>query len=422
MKETDELEPQQYERIYWDEDVPVKDVRKSALRKFVYIGGAICLIFSFLAIFIKFPDQVELPFVIKSDQSEEIYRFPYPVYILESYSQPGKKVTKGQSLIRITSPEIVALVNSYVEAEKNLEIFSSQKVMSIGKQKEMIATRIRKTDSRIQETEHELMVLDSTWKSNAARLQYESDDASHKHDQNKKLFEEGHISKYELIESETKKLKANDALISARQEYQKAKYNLRSMNEQSVLDNNSYVEELSKLSIDTKYDSISLVNQYELARNRIRNTFGDFTLADNDLILAAKGNGIVSYVFEGEKQLNEGGILLKVMYNSSALYAWVKSPPALVGRVKPNHRAVLKISSFPFYEWGTLQGHVDNLSITPDETGSFSLKVAIDNFGHLNNLVQIGMNGNLTIILEEKTFYQYLFNDMKKVYYEATAQ
>ncbi|MBK7851421.1 MAG: hypothetical protein IPJ66_09885 [Bacteroidetes bacterium] len=422
MAETDELDPQQYERIYWDEDVPVKDVRKSALRKLVYIGGGLCLLFSILAIFIKFPDQVELPFVVKSDQSEEIYRFSYPVYILESYTEPGKAVTKGQTLMRITSPEIVALVNSYVEAEKNLQIFSNQKVLSIQKQKEMITTRIRKNDSRIQETEHELQVLDSTWKSNSARLQYESDDAAQKHELNKKLFDEGHISKYELVESETKKLKAADALTSARQEYQKAKFNLSSMNEQSLLDNSSFGDELGKLAIDTKYDSISLVNQYELAKNKIRNTFGDFQLVDNDLILVAKGNGIVSYIFEGEKQLKEGGILIKVMYSSSSLYAWVKSPPALVGRVRVNNRAVLKVSSFPFYEWGTIQGHVDNLSLTPDENGSFSMKVKMDNFGHLKNMVQIGMNGDLTVILDEKTFYQYLFNDMKKVYYEATAQ
>ncbi|MBK6444400.1 MAG: hypothetical protein IPO39_14085 [Bacteroidetes bacterium] len=422
MKETDELEPQQYERIYWDEDVPVKDVRKSALRKLVYVGGGLCLVFSILAIFIKFPDEVELPFVVKSDQSEDIYRFSYPVYILENFQQPGNKVVKGQQMMRITSPEIVTLVNGYIEAERNLQIFSSQKILSVQKQREIISTRIRKNDSRINETEHELAVLDSTWKSNAARLQYENDDAAQKHEQNKKLFEEGHISKYDLIESETKKLKAADALTSARQEYQKAKFNLSSMNVQSMLDNNSYGEELGKLAIDTKYDSISLVNQFELAKNRIRNTFGDFILSDNDLILIAKGSGTVSYIFDGDKQLKEGGILLKIMYSSSSLYAMVKSPPVLVGRVRAKNRAVLKVSSFPFYEWGTLKGHVDNLSLTPDENGVFSMKVAIDDFGHLKNLVQIGMNGNLTIILEEKTFYQYLFNDMKKKYYEATNQ
>ena len=301
MKETDELEPQQYERIYWDEDVPVKDVRKSALRKLVYVGGGLCLVFSILAIFIKFPDEVELPFVVKSDQSEDIYRFSYPVYILENFQQPGNKVVKGQQMMRITSPEIVTLVNGYIEAERNLQIFSSQKILSVQKQREIISTRIRKNDSRINEREHELAVLDSTWKSNAARLQYENDDAAQKHEQNKKLFEEGHISKYDLIESETKKLKAADALTSARQEYQKAKFNLSSMNVQSMLDNNSYGEELGKLAIDTKYDSISLVNQFELAKNRIRNTFGDFILSDNDLILIAKGSGTVSYIFDGDK-------------------------------------------------------------------------------------------------------------------------
>ena len=65
-------------------------------------------VFAILAIFIKFPDQVELPFVLKSDQSEEIYRFSYPVYILEDYQKQGSKVSKGQKLMRITSPEIVA--------------------------------------------------------------------------------------------------------------------------------------------------------------------------------------------------------------------------------------------------------------------------------------------------------------------------
>ena len=37
---------------------------------------------------------------------------------------------------------------------------------------------------------------------------------------------------------------------------------------------------------------------------------------------------------------------------------------------------------------------MDNLSLTPDENGVFSMKVAIDDFGHLKNLVQFVMNGN----------------------------
>src|SRR3954471_10919021 len=105
-KKVQDLEPQQYQQMYWEEDVPLADVRKSVLRKFVYIGSILCLLFLTLGFFLKFPDQVELPFVIKNNQSEQIYRFPYPVYVIQKYIQPHDAVVKGQRLVRITSPEI----------------------------------------------------------------------------------------------------------------------------------------------------------------------------------------------------------------------------------------------------------------------------------------------------------------------------
>ncbi len=60
-KQTKELEPQQYQQLYWEEDVPLQDVRKNALRKFVYIGAILCLVFVTIGFFVKFPDQIELP-------------------------------------------------------------------------------------------------------------------------------------------------------------------------------------------------------------------------------------------------------------------------------------------------------------------------------------------------------------------------
>ena len=73
MKETDDLEPQQYKRLYWEEDVPVKDVRKNALRKFVYIGSLLCLVLIVAGLLIRFPDQIELPFVIKSNKEGDCF-------------------------------------------------------------------------------------------------------------------------------------------------------------------------------------------------------------------------------------------------------------------------------------------------------------------------------------------------------------
>lgn len=417
-----DLEPQQYKRLYWEEDVPVKDVRKNTLRKFVYLGSLLSILFIIAGLLIKFPDQVELPFIIKSDKSEEIYRFSNPVYVTERYTKPGEQVVKGQSLVRITSPEIVLLVNNYNEAEQNLKNFKQQKVLSIKKQREILLTKIEQNKNKIKETEKETAILENRWKSNRSRLEYENEMAIKKYETNKKLFDDGHISKFDLIEIETKKIKASDTLESAKQNYEKNKLTLSYLQNQYLMDINSLNEELKKSEIDSKYDSIALTNQSELVKNKIRNSYGEFEIKDGDIIIKANSNGIISYIFEGEKEVGAGSILMKVIYNNSEMYAWVKSPASLIGKIAKDERAVLKVASFPFYEWGTVKGHVYNQSLTPDENGYFSVKISIDNPGKMKNLLQLGMNGNTTIILDEKTFYEYFFRKVKKTYYKATLE
>jgi len=418
--ETEDLEPQQFNQLYWDEDVPIEDVRKSALRKFIYVCFALCVLFIVAGFFVTFPDQVELPFVIRSDQSEEVYRFSYPVYVLEKYAVPGDSVTRGKNLIRITSPEIVALVNNYREAEQNLDNFRQRKSMSFHKQKEMIASRIEQNKSKINQAEQELADLQKTWESNRAMLQYESDDAEKKYEQNKKLFDEGFISKNELVEFERKKIHSGDAFASAKHEFEKTQLNLSALRSQLILENNSAGDELSKQELDSKYDSASVNNQFLLAQNKIRNSFGDFELVDNDLVLKAKENGTLSFVFEGEKEVPSSAILMKVIYVHSSIYAWLKSPAALVGKIVRNKKVVLKVSSFPSYEFGTIGGHIDNLTITPDESGNFLVRVIIDDYGILDHMIKVGMDGQAAIIVDEKTFYQYFFLRMKKEYYRVS--
>ena len=82
MKESHDLEPQQYQRMYWEEDVPLQDLRKKLLRYSWWLGLILFAVFIALSFLLKFPDQFELPFVFKRDQAEHIYRYPYPVYLL----------------------------------------------------------------------------------------------------------------------------------------------------------------------------------------------------------------------------------------------------------------------------------------------------------------------------------------------------
>jgi len=301
-KETEELdlEPQQYQRLYWEEDVPLNDVRKSVLRRFVYIGCVLCLLFFALGFFVKFPDQIELPFVIKNSQSEQVYRFSQPVYVIEKYVNPKDVIVKGQRMVRITSPEIVALINNYREAEQNFQNFSSRKALSVEKEKEIIKNRIKQNEIAISEVQKELGILENKYKSNLAAAQYESEATLNRYQVMKKLYDENASSKFELMEYEARKNKAADELESAKQNYQKAKYNLSTLQNKYFIDNTSAIEELQKINYDVKHDSAYLYSQYVLANNKIENTFGEFELAGGDIILKASNKGIVSYVFEGE--------------------------------------------------------------------------------------------------------------------------
>lgn len=414
------MEPQQYQPLYWEEDVPLSDVRKSVLRRFVYIGCTLCLLFFTTGLFVTFPDQLELPFIIRNNQAEQIYRFPHPVYVTATYSKPHDTVVQGQRLIRITSPEIVALINTYREAEQNVRNFSNAKVRSVEKEKEIILNRIRQNKMTLSELRKELVVLNNTWESNRAAAEYEREAALKRFQIMKKLFDEKASSKFELLEYETKKNKAADALESAKQNYEKARFNLNTLYDKYLLENNSAAEELQRLRYNVNYDSASLYSQYILAKSKIENTFGDFEIEGGDLILKAQKAGVVSYVFDGDKEVGAGSILAKLIHNTSDLYAWVICPASKIGRLTINKHVRLKVASLPFYEWGTLSGHIENMSLTPDASGNFSVKVSIDNFGKLKPLMQIGMNGDANVILEERTFYYYFFHHIKKMYYTLT--
>jgi len=420
MSETDELEPQQYGRHYWEEDVPLADVRKNTLRRFVYLGCALFIVLCLAGAIIKFPDQVELPFVIKSGQPGETYRFPYAVYVTEKYITMGEHVKKGQPLIKITSPEIVALINNYREAEQNLNNYRLEKNMSVQKQQEILESKINTDQLKIAELKNELSSLESTWKSNEDRLKLESAIADKNYTNNKELYNAKYISKTELSDFEEKKVKTSDAWNTAKLGYEKDRINLTSLVDQYGIDIMSVQQELSKLSADTKFDSATINNQLEIAQNKISNTYGDFDLANGNLVLKASEDGIVTYIFDGDKEVQGSAILLKVNHNSSGLYSLVSCPPTLIGKIEKNQTAYLKVATFPSFEWGSVKGHIDNRSLTYDEKGNFDVRITLDDYRKLSNMLQPGMTGNVTIVLQEKTFFQYFFRKMKKTYNTAT--
>jgi hypothetical protein len=405
--------------MYWEEDVPLKDLRKRLLKWSWWIGLFLFILIIVLACVLKFPDQIELPFVLKRDQAESIFRYPYPVYVLDVKVSSGQTVHPGMDLIKITSPEIVVLINNLREAEQNFKNFGQQKIIVNEKQLSIVARQKQQNNLRISEMRNQLSILNSQWESNKSLLEYEYNDASAKMESFRKLFESKDISKFEWNELENKKIRAKDALQQAIKQYENEKGRLLSSIENESLSARSEDDELSRLKADSKYDSTFYFNRLELARNNIRHVFGEYEIQDGGLMLKAESEATVSYLFEGEKEVPDGVILMKLIQGENSVYSSVSCPPSFIGKIKAGQDVYLKIASFPFYEWGSVKSKIHNLSLSPDEKGNFNLNIRIEDPGNLKGLLQSGMNGNAIIILDEKSIMEYFFRNVKKVYYSS---
>lgn len=61
-----------------------------------------------------------------------------------------------------------------------------------------------------------------------------------------------------------------------------------------------------------------------------------------------------------------------------------------------------------------MEGRIQTLSLTPDEKGDYPIRVEITNDGKLRGRLRVGMNGELSIPVEEKSFFGYVFEKTRK--------
>lgn len=417
MKETDQLEPQQYRRLYWESDVPVRDLRVRLMRKLLYAAIALFLILCATAYYVKFPDQIELPFVLKNDVREEVYKFPFPVYLLEQYVQTGKQVQAGERLLRLSAPEIVALLNDYQQALQDSANLSGARHTSTLRQIDIVRANLRQNQANIAENQRQLELNRQTWAAHEQELRFKLQDATDKSSVYQSLYQDKIVARFDLTDKETRQKQAENALQQENLRFDKENVRLQSAIQQWGIDNQIAENQLAKLGADFQADAVEALGKLELARRRIANTFGPCDIAEGAIVVKSALAGRVSFLFEGEKEINSGATVLKISSANEATYAFLKCPPAVVGKLQAQQTCHLKVSSFPFYEYGSVPGQIRQVSLTPDEGGQYNLYVALGDSGRLKGLLQPGMNGTAVVILEEKTLLQYFFRNLKKGYH-----
>lgn len=410
-----DLEKQQYERLYFESEVPLGDVRKGLMRKFVWLALLLVIGFVILGATLKIPNQIQLNSVVKNRSQEEVYRFAEKVYIQEVFAHAGDSLTPNQPMVRITSPEIVDLITDHLEAQRNLEFFQTFERKSLEVQKELNAGTVRTLEAESRQARKEIQLIAQKWSADSTTLVFEKELAQKNFETQSALFKEGVIAKIELDQYEQAKVRATNAFEAGLTTYANANSTLLFGLQKSNIELQQARETLFKLDIDIENRETALTRAAALTAERIEHNYGQAKINEGSLILQAKGAGVLSYLFSGEKEVPQGSILLKTISGPAAYYVEGIIEPREIGKVHAGQALNVKLETFPHYEWGVLRGTIDQLSLTPDETGQYFFQAAITDAGRIEPHLRIGMTGESSLVVEEKTVFGYVFRNMKRV-------
>lgn len=416
-----ELHETQYEDLYHVDDAPLPDVRQHVLSRLAWWAVGLVVVGAAVGLTIQFPDMIQVPFVVKSEGAEAMYRFPSTMYIERAFVKVGQTVAAGTSLLEVSSPDVAALVDEYSIARTKLSQYQQFRTASTGNERQMLELNRAQLQQDIRLKETQLDVLQQKWGSEAIKLQYEEKEAQRLFRVNQEFYRNGDISRNDLNGFEAAQLRAQYAYQTAVQNFRQDERSLRQQIESKQLEINSVGQKLTKTNTDFQADGALLQSSLEAIRKRIEGRFGAFTVtADNHLILKAGQAGTVSFVFDGEKEATPGATVLKILYKQTPFYAYTQVNSSHIGQVKTGQTVVMKLAAYPVYEWGTVRGTVSQVSLTPDEKGLFNIRIQLTDYQRLANKVRIGMRGTGNIVFADRTLADYAFRKFRKVTTELT--
>lgn len=412
-----DLQPIQYSELYREYDVPLADIRKHAWRVLSYTMTLLLLVFVVLGFTLKWSRSLSYQFVLKGTEGEHVFRFVDDTYVNERFVKPGQFVEAGAPLFRISSPRIVELINSYNDATSRLALFkrngSSQFIADMNAADLQRAKALEIEANEAERVSH----LKKMYEQDLKEKEFLLERARSNYERSVKLLSDGVIARTEVDDARQQVVIATHALETVKAKYASELSASHHQTSLSRIDNGTAVQTRVQKEQEMESESRRLTDNQKLAYDKIVQNYGDVSIEKGALTIKAPSAGQISYVRESDSEITAGTVILKLLNGNNVMYAEVKIPPEEIGLIKENDSTILKISTFPHYEWGVLRGRVKAISLSPAEDGNFRCEVEITNAGSLHDRLQLGMDGELSLFTDERSFFAYLFQKAQRSYH-----
>lgn len=231
-----------------------------------------------------------------------------------------------------------------------------------------------------------------------AKVKFESD---------KRLYEEGVISKTDFIQLESNyrnkqlqfenlrqtKVQNEIALSTLQQQLSMTGFNKASKDQSGLENIRSYVEGI-------KAYMIAWQQRYSLI---------------------APADGKVSFMFHLQPRqfVKAGDALFGIVQQDEKYIAVALVPTAGMGKVKPGQKVYLQLDHYPYYEYGMVEGIVDRIAMLPNGS-EYRIEVGMPN-GMMSTHGEVlkfnpEMQGTAEIITEDKRVIERIFESFLKVF------
>lgn len=233
----------------------------------------------------------------------------------------------------------------------------------------------------------------------------ESELAKSTFDRDKSLYEKGVLSKSEMEESEQN-------YLSIRQVLQQLEATILSEN----IENTKLANSASKLTVEYLQDKNS---KYSELASAYRELISEIENWEQKYLLVAPQAGTVTFnTYWSKNQTVKTGdrVFVVVPSYQGDLIGKVEIAESGAGKVKVGQQANLKMSGYPYLEYGVLQGKVKNISLVTNEN-KYTIEIALSSGVKSTTGVVFDftgeLNGTAEIITEDRSIANRILSPLR---------
>lgn len=215
-----------------------------------------------------------------------------------------------------------------------------------------------------------------------------------------------------------------DAGLISRVDYEKERQRLDDLQRQyDALDDNIFRKQNDIISLGKNKNDATFSEKEDVAGNigRMKQSLNSLRASldkwKQTYLLTAPIDGQVSSTFFVEKQyVREGEQVLSIVPpESKKIVGRLSLPLAGSGKVVPGQRVILKLDSYPYYEFGTLRGFVISKSLVP-KNNEYAILVSLPDglktSYHRDIPFEQQLQGKAEIVTDEKRFLQRIYEQV----------